>query len=257
MSRNRLVLVALATTLALAGALPAGAQLNFGTAELGEIRGGCVSVCFGDSNCSDGGPINTIAVDPPFFVRGIRRGLIADDPCSNPQDTNAVNLPVALQPGQAVIFDVDLVATGVGSFDRDIFINGSALSSAQAGVVPAGPCPPSATDALCLQDERFTVRSTWRTQFGTRGKSPIVQGVTSDDSGLFYFFNANNWEILLKVLDGCSVNNRFWVFAAATTNVEYTITVTDTQEQQVRSYFNPLDNPAQPIQDTQAFATCP
>ena len=49
----------------------------------------------------------------------------------------------------------------------------------------------------------------------------------------------------------------FWVFAAATTNVEYTITVTDTQEQQVKTYFNPLGTPAQPIQDTAAFATCP
>jgi hypothetical protein len=82
--------------------------------------------------------------------------------------------------------------------------------------------------------------------------------VSSDDSGLFYFFNADNWEMLIKVLDACQPPfDRFWVFASATTNVEYTITVTDTQEQVVKTYINPLDHPATPIQDTAAFATCP
>ena len=36
--------------------------------------------------------------------------------------------------------------------------------------------------------------------------------------------------MLIKVLDGCTVNNRFWVFAAATTNFEYRLRVTDSEE---------------------------
>jgi hypothetical protein len=54
-----------------------------------------------------------------------------------------------------------------------------------------------------------------------------VQGTS--DSGLFYFNNSNNWEMLLKVLNACTLNNRYWVFVSATTNVQFTLTVTDTQ----------------------------
>jgi hypothetical protein len=101
------------------------------------------------------------------------------------------------------------------------------------------------------------VRTLWRRNNGARGLGPIVPGVSSDDSGLFYFFNPDNWEMLIKVLDGCPVNDRFWVFYAATTNVEFTVTVTDIQEDEVSTYFNPLNNAAAPVQDTEAFATCP
>lgn len=42
----------------------------------------------------------------------------------------------------------------------------------------------------------------------------------------------------MKVLDGCSINNRYWVFPAAATNVEYTLTVTDTDASVTRQYVN-------------------
>ena len=72
-----------------------------------------------------------------------------------------------------------------------------------------------------------------------------------------WFFAADNWEMLIKVLDGCGLNQNYWVFAAATTNVEYTLTVTDTMTGQEVSYFNPLGQAASAITDTAAFATCP
>jgi hypothetical protein len=62
--------------------------------------------------------------------------------------------------------------------------------------------------------------------------------------------------MLLKVLDGCRVNDRFWVFAAATTNVEYTLRVTDTATGLEKSYFNPLGQAAAALTDTNAFAAC-
>ena len=79
----------------------------------------------------------------------------------------------------------------------------------------------------------------------------------SDTSGLFWFFDADNWEVLVKVLDGCAINQRFWVFAAATTNVEYTLRVTDIESGALSEYFNPLGRAADAITDTSAFATCP
>jgi hypothetical protein len=257
MSRNHNLWLTLAVLLVSAVlTLPASAQISFGTVDLGEIRTSCVGLCFG-TNCDQMGAVQSLGIGAPFSIHGIRRGPANVDLCNNPGASNAVTLPTTIQAGQQIIFDIDLVATDLGAVSKDLLVNGGPQIPAVATVLPAGPCPPSATNALCLQDQRFTVRSNWRTQFGTRGHSPKVQNVNSDDSGLFYFFNPNNWEMLIKVLDGCPVNNRFWVFAAATTNVEYTITVTDTQEQKVSTYFNPLGSAASPIQDTQAFATCP
>ena len=58
------------------------------------------------------------------------------------------------------------------------------------------------------------------------------------------------------MLDGCAVNEHFWVFAAATTNVETTLRVTDAANGEVREYLNPLGVAASAITDTTAFATC-
>jgi uncharacterized metal-binding protein len=63
--------------------------------------------------------------------------------------------------------------------------------------------------------------------------------------------------MLVKVLDGCAVNGGKWVFASAGTNVGLTMTVTDTTTGAQKIYQNADLNPAQPIQDTSAFATCP
>jgi hypothetical protein len=51
-------------------------------------------------------------------------------------------------------------------------------------------------------------------------------------------------------------NSRFFFFSAGTTT-EFNVTVTDTQPPRRRIYFNPLNRPMPPVQDTSAFATCP
>ena len=81
----------------------------------------------------------------------------------------------------------------------------------------------------------------------------MVPGIGRENSGLLWFFDPDNWELLVKVLDGCAVNGHFWVFAAATTDVGTTLTVTDTVTGAIRTYGNPLGQAAAPIQDTQAF----
>ncbi len=108
---------------------------------------------------------------------------------------------------------------------------------------------------LCLNGERFRVEVEWHSFDDTVGSGKAVP-VGADDSGLLWFFESDNWEMLVKVLDGCGFNDRFWVFAAATTTVEYTLRVTDTALGTIREYFNPLGNAAAAITDTDAFATC-
>jgi hypothetical protein len=132
---------------------------------------------------------------------------------------------------------------------------------ASAPVIIANTTPPP-TDCvddglrLCLLDERFEVRTEFRTPQGGIGT-----GVTlplTGDSGTFLFFDPDNVEVIVKMVDACAPPfDRFWVFAAGLTNVGVRLTVTDTLTGQLRAYDNPLRQPFQPIQDTEAFASCP
>ncbi len=117
---------------------------------------------------------------------------------------------------------------------------------------PDGTCAPDPW-TLCLLNERYRVQVDWRTRSGDTGRGfALYQG--TNDSGLFWFFDRDNWEVLVKVLDGCAVDGRHWVFSAATTDVRYEMTVTDTLgASPPKVYINELDRPAVALTDTSAF----
>jgi hypothetical protein len=115
-------------------------------------------------------------------------------------------------------------------------------------------CVPSTT-AICLNGGRFKVEATWKTPDGATGVAHTVS--LTDDSGYLWFFNADNVEAIVKVLDACSFASHFWVFAGGLTNVETALKVTDSRTGVVRTYNNPQGTAFAPIQDTAAFATCP
>ncbi len=122
----------------------------------------------------------------------------------------------------------------------------------------AAQCTESDT-VRCLQDGRFAVEVAWKDPDAQEGAGHVVDTgqVDSDDSALFWFFTETNWELLVKILDGCNLNERFWVFSAATTDVEYTLTITDTEADETRTWKNPLGQRSDAVTDTAAFATCP
>jgi len=122
------------------------------------------------------------------------------------------------------------------------------------------PCDDSGSDALCLEEDRFEVTVDWATDQGTSGMG-VASGLT-DDTGYFWFFDPDNVEMVLKVLNACSLppevgGGRFWVFAGGLTDVQVDIRVRDTETGLARLYRNPQRAPFQPIQDTSAFETCP
>lgn len=81
--------------------------------------------------------------------------------------------------------------------------------------------------------------------------------LASTDSAIFWFFEPANFELLLKMVDACSFNNRFWVFYAATTNVYFRVTVYDNDTGQTRTYTNPLGTSLfTAVTDSDAFP-CP
>jgi hypothetical protein len=104
---------------------------------------------------------------------------------------------------------------------------------------------------LCLHDGRFSVEVDWRS-------SPTNAGVgfafdRTEEAGEFAFFEPENLELLVKVLQACEVNGHFWVFAAAATDLEYVLKVTDHETGATRTYFNPLRSPGRATRDIEAF----
>ena len=111
-------------------------------------------------------------------------------------------------------------------------------------------CAPDATVA-CLQNGQFRIAVSWRAAVGGAASAAQVVPVASNSTG-FWFFDPGNVELVVKVLDGRSVNGKFWVFYGSLSNVEFTLTVTDTQTNVVRTYFNPQGQLAS-VADTSAF----
>jgi hypothetical protein len=110
-----------------------------------------------------------------------------------------------------------------------------------------------ASSELSLHGGRFTARVTWRAFDGSSGVAKLVPG-SSNESGLFWFFDRGNAELLLKVLDACSYNGHFWVLGAGATNVELTISIEDNVTHELWSYTNPLGHPAGSFFDNEVFA---
>jgi hypothetical protein len=88
-------------------------------------------------------------------------------------------------------------------------------------------------------------------------KSPTSSGAgtavpVTADTGEFWFLSSNNIELVLKVVDGTTFNGHFWVFYGALSDLEYTITITDTTTGTVKTYHNPQGTTAS-VADVNAF----
>jgi Concanavalin A-like lectin/glucanases superfamily len=119
-------------------------------------------------------------------------------------------------------------------------------------------CGASTATSLCLRD-RFSISARWRTDgpgLLTNAQAQVA-GAANAGSGLFQFFSPDNWEIMVKALDGCGLNNRYWIFSAATTNVFYRLDVLDVRTGTQKIYFNYPGPPAPAVTDTSALAVCP
>jgi hypothetical protein len=151
-----------------------------------------------------------------------------------------------LNPGTTYLFRVRAV-NGAGNSAYSNVASATTLTS-------DGPCVAS-PNAMCLNSDRFRVQALFLTGAGQGGEARMVK--LTADSGYSWFFDSDNIEGVIKVLNGCGVNSRYWVFAAGLTNVKVLLTVTDSATASTTTYFNPQGVPFQPLQDTGAFSTCP
>ena len=144
-----------------------------------------------------------------------------------------------------------------GFYDVTLAVSGAGAESTASIVFlveasdPAGTCAAGST-TLCLRDSRYAVEVQWQTASGDAGAGRVARSGTND-SGMFWFFDADNWEVLIKVLDGCALNGNVWVFGASTTDLGYVLRVTDTVTRTVKEYRNEPGRPADAITDATAF----
>ena len=129
------------------------------------------------------------------------------------------------------------------------------LHEAGGSEPPAPPDPPGEDQVLSLHGDRFRVQVSWRTALGAEGWGTAVE--IFDDSGSFWFFDDENLEVFVKVLDGCAINDRYWIFIAGLTNVEVRIELADLQTGTTQSYVNPQGQYFLPIADTTPPGACP
>lgn len=120
--------------------------------------------------------------------------------------------------------------------------NGLALKD----LVATGPSINCETndETACSLNRRFRVRVEWQTAT-SNGNARVMsfsgQRAESDQSNFWWFFNPENFEMGVKMVDACSFNDSFWVFVSGLTNQAFTVTILDTETGQIRRYSNPLN----------------
>lgn len=119
-----------------------------------------------------------------------------------------------------------------GGVDQNAFPATAAVSTTST-TAAAAKCNPG-PERLCLQKGRFQVTAEWRNPAsgagGKAGAMPLSQG-----SGAFHFGDPGNPELVAKVVNQ---NGRIDVYYGALSDLEYTITVTDTRTGAAKTYRN-------------------
>jgi hypothetical protein len=80
--------------------------------------------------------------------------------------------------------------------------------------------------ALALRGSRFRVSLS---RSGEPGGIPVPANAVklTDQSGYFWFYDGDNVEVTVKILDGRALNGHFWVFAASMTDRPFTLQIED------------------------------
>ena len=118
------------------------------------------------------------------------------------------------------------------------FAPGRPLVASRRELAPAPAACSANVQTLCLNNGRFQVRVDWSVPSQGRTGTGTAVPITTD-TGYFWFFTSANVELIVKVLDGRGINDHFWVFYGALSNVQYTIHITDTQTGATKTYTNP------------------
>ncbi len=101
----------------------------------------------------------------------------------------------------------------------------------------AAACSEGSDTSLCLREQRFEVAVSYfdpGPEIWRIGR-PIVG---TDDTGMFWFFEPGNVELLVKILDGTAINEHHWLYYGALSDVEYRIEIRDRETGRVSTVEN-------------------
>ena len=116
-------------------------------------------------------------------------------------------------------------------------------------------CPWNDPETLCLAEQQYRVTAEWTTSRAGDDWRPATAEPVSANAGYFHFFDAQNPELLIKVLDGCAINGHKWVYAAGMTDVGAGFRVTELATGRERVYRKTAVGKLMPtVTDTQAFS---
>ncbi len=176
---------------------------------------------------------------------------------SDPNYTNGAYANLKAQWNRlGVSWEEDVVAGyGHATWPDGSMVDGFLFLVGKSRPAPAPPVCVSGATTLCLNNGRFRVEVAWDSA-GLSGTGKVVPGASAN-SGVFSFANAANWELMVKVVDACGRNGRYWVYSAAMTDIHHIVTVTDTATGQVKRYESVAGVLSPATIDKDAFATCP
>ena len=202
----------------------------------------------------------TATDDPPWEHRNPRGGQTA----STKSDVRAF-------PCQAAGSTVAAGDYGGGSTGVELVDSGfPPVSAAIESPVRSTPVPVGVTQAIAPNEatdcepkpvatlaDGYTVNMC--VEYLKDGNPEVTEardfGLDSQQSGLLYFFDPNNAEVLIKVLDGCTFNGYRWVFVAPVTDLAFNLTVVSPNpDEEPWVHSNRLSQTASPKSDTSAFA---
>jgi hypothetical protein len=165
-------------------------------------------------------------------------------------------ITVALQEYDGSVFRYEdlLTFTSGGIPDGsgfDLFSFGGANCNASTCVRDA--------NTACLLNGRFQVTVGYTSNSASGNATVMYFGsdrAESDQSVFLWFFSSSNFEMGLKMLDACSLNNHFWVFIGGLTDQGWTVNVVDTTTLATATYSNDLGHLTSTTADTSALP-CP
>ncbi len=154
-----------------------------------------------------------------------------------------------LNPGAAASSPSDFVQVGNRLFFRATDgITGFELWGLDLPPAGVAPCP---AGRVCLGGGRFEISLV---AHAPDGDFPAQKEVGNASSAVYSFFSPGNWEMLLKVLDGCAINGNYWVYAAAATDAGWTLRIVDRETGAERVYGNDPGQASRAITDAGAFS---
>ena len=205
------------------------------------LPGTSTPVAINNVNC--GNPIDPFF--PPtncsFFIDNTDAGLdIQMDGM-----TTVLTFTAPVNPGVQNTMRLAIADVSDGILDSAVFLAGGSFTD-------GGGCVPDAW-TVCLLGGRFEITVNWE-DYQHVHRDAFVASAGTPESALFYFRQAANWEFLIKIINGCSLNGKYWVYFAAATDVGYVVTVRDTRSTAPpKEYTNPLGTASPAVNDSGAF----